>query len=53
MKYKSEAFERFKEFRQEVEKQTDKPIKVLQSDRGEEYLSAEFLRFLKENDIIS
>ena len=32
MKYKSEAFEKFKEFIYEVEKQTDKPIKVLRSD---------------------
>ena len=29
MKYKSEAFEKFKEFRQEVEKQLGKSIKVL------------------------
>ena len=32
MKHKSEAFERFKEFRHEVEKQTGKPIKVLRLD---------------------
>ena len=29
MRHKSEAFEKFKEFRHEVEKQTEKPIKVL------------------------
>ena len=34
MRHKSEAFEKFKEFRHEVEKQTGKPIKVLRSDRG-------------------
>ena len=28
-KHKSEVFEKFKEFRHEVEKQTGKPIKVL------------------------
>ena len=39
MRHKSEAFEKFKEFRHEVEKQIGKPIKVLQSDRGGEYLS--------------
>ena len=39
MRHKSEAFEKFKEFRHEVEKQTGKPIKVLRSDRGGEYLS--------------
>ncbi|KAH9752839.1 hypothetical protein KPL71_014867 [Citrus sinensis] len=34
MKYKSEAFEKFKEYRNEVEKQTGKAIKTLRSDRG-------------------
>ena len=43
IKHKSEAFKRFKEFRHEVDKQTGKPIKVLQSDRGGEYFSREFL----------
>ena len=53
MKHKSEAFERFREFKHEVEKQTDKLIKVLRSDRGGEYLSTEFLKYLKENGIVS
>ncbi|MBN6697926.1 DDE-type integrase/transposase/recombinase, partial [Escherichia coli] len=53
MKHKSEAFERFKEFRQEVEKQTGKSIKILRSDRGGEYLSAEFQDHLKENGILT
>ena len=53
MKHKSEAFERFKEFRHEVEKQTEKPIKVLRSDRGGEYPSREFLDYLKDNGIVS
>ena len=53
MKHKSEVFERFREFRQEVEKQIGKPIKVLRSDREEKYLSAEFLGYLKKNGIIS
>ena len=53
MKYKSEAFEKFKEFRHEVEKQTEKPIKVLRSDRGGEYLSQKFLDYLKDNGIVS
>ena len=39
MKYKSEAFEKFKEFRQEVEKQLRRSIKTLWSDRGGEYLN--------------
>ena len=52
MKYKSEIFERFRELKYEIEKQIDKPIKVLQSDQ-EKYLSTEFLRYLKENGIVS
>ena len=51
MRHKSEAFEKFKEFRHEVEKQTEKPIKVLRSDRGDEYLSRAFLDYLKQNGI--
>ena len=42
MKHKLEAFEKFREFRHEVEKQTDKPIKVLRSNREGEYLSTKF-----------
>ena len=53
MKHKSEAFERFKEFRNEVEKQTGKSIKTLRSDRGGEYLSGDFLAYLRENGILS
>ncbi|KAM2616711.1 hypothetical protein TB1_033196 [Malus domestica] len=53
MKYKSESFERFKEFKNEVEKQTGKQIKILRSDRRGEYLSNEFLDYLKECGIIS
>ena len=53
MRHKSEAFEKFKEFRHEVEKQTKKSIKVLRSDRGGEYLSREFLDYLKKNGIVS
>ena len=53
MKYKSEAFEKFKEFRQEVEKQLGKSIKTLRSDRGGEYLSLEFQGYLRDNGILS
>ncbi|KAL0325380.1 UNVERIFIED_CONTAM: Retrovirus-related Pol polyprotein from transposon TNT 1-94, partial [Sesamum radiatum] len=52
MRYKSEAFVRFKEFRLEVENQTGRKIKTLRSDRGGEYLSGEFIDYLKENDMI-
>ena len=39
MKYKSEAFEKFKEFKSEIEKQLGRSIKSLRSDQGGEYLS--------------
>ncbi|MCE8502524.1 DDE-type integrase/transposase/recombinase, partial [Latilactobacillus sakei] len=53
MRHKSESFEKFKEFKAEVEKQLNKSIKALRSDRGGEYLSDEFLNFLIEEGIIS
>ena len=53
MKNKSEAFEKFKEFKNEVEKQTGKSIKALRSDRGGEYLSNEFIDYLKQEGIVS
>ncbi|KAL0295193.1 UNVERIFIED_CONTAM: Retrovirus-related Pol polyprotein from transposon TNT 1-94 [Sesamum radiatum] len=53
MSYKSEAFGRFKEYRLEVENQTNRKIKALRSDRGGEYLSGEFIDYLKENEILS
>ncbi|KAL0445420.1 UNVERIFIED_CONTAM: hypothetical protein Slati_2264700 [Sesamum latifolium] len=53
MRYKSEAFGRFKEYRLEVENQTSRKIKALRSDRGGEYLSGKFIDYLKENGILS
>ena len=53
MKNKSDSFEKFKEYKAEVEKQTTKSIKTLRSDRGGEYLSQEFKNFLKECGIVS
>ncbi|KAL0433623.1 UNVERIFIED_CONTAM: Transposon Ty2-B Gag-Pol polyprotein [Sesamum latifolium] len=53
MRYKSEAFGRFKEFKLEVENQTDRKIKTLWLDRGGEYLSGDFIDYLKENEIFS
>ena len=53
MKYKSETFEKFKEFRAEVEKQLGKSIKTLRSYRGGEYLSEEFQSYLRDNGILS
>ena len=53
MKHKPESFEIFKRFRNEVEKQTEKDIKILRSDYGGEYLSSKFLTYLEENKILS
>ena len=39
MRYKSEAFEKFKDFKAEVENQLNKSIKSLRFDRGGEYIS--------------
>ena len=53
MKNKRESFETFKEFKAQVENQTGKCIKTLKSYRGGEYLSTEFIEFLKEHGITS
>ena len=53
MGYKSEAFEKFKEFRNEVEKQLGRSTKALRSDRGGEYLSQVFQDYLRDNGILS
>ncbi|KAK8685887.1 hypothetical protein V6N13_124919 [Hibiscus sabdariffa] len=53
MRHKSEALERFKEFKNEVQNQHGKSIKALRSDRGGEYLSQDFDELLKECGIVS
>ena len=53
LKHKSDSFEKFKEFKAEVEKQRGGSIKTLRSDRGGEYLSLEFKNYLKECGIVS
>jgi transposase InsO family protein len=52
MKHKSETFEKFKEFKKELENQLDRKIKHLHSDRGGEYLSFEFEAHLKACGIV-
>jgi transposase InsO family protein len=51
MKTKDEVFNRFQEFRAQVENQTGKKIKVLRSDNEGEYTSNEFKDFYKEAEI--
>ena len=53
MKHKSEAFDKFKEYQKMVENQTGKSLKVLRTDRGDEYLSSDFLDHLKKKEILS
>ncbi|KAK8571249.1 hypothetical protein V6N13_103378 [Hibiscus sabdariffa] len=53
MRHKSEALEKFKEFKNEVQNQHGKSIKALRSDRGGEYLSQDFDELLKECEIVS
>ena len=53
MRHKSESFEKFKEFKNEVRNQLDKNNKILRSNRGGEYLSQEFDNHLKEYGIVS
>ena len=53
MRHKSEAFEKFKEFKTKVENHQGKSIKSLQSDRGGEYLLGEFRQFLEDYGITS
>ena len=53
MKHKSETFEKFKVFKNEVQNQLGKNIKTLRSDRGGEYLSREFIDHLRDCGIIS
>ena len=53
MRHKSEALEKFKEFKNEVQNQLGKTIKSLRSDRGGEYMSLEFDDLLKECGIVS
>jgi hypothetical protein len=47
MRHKSDSFEKFKEFQNEVQNQLGETIKFLRSDRGGEYLSLEFNDHLK------
>ena len=50
---KFESFEKFNKFRAEAEKQLNKNIKLLRLDRGGEYLSDDFEKYLLDNRISS
>ncbi|KAJ9567756.1 hypothetical protein OSB04_003722, partial [Centaurea solstitialis] len=53
MRHKSESFEKFREYQNEVQNQLDRKINLLWSDRGGEYLSQEFGNHLMECGIVS
>lgn len=51
LKNKSDIFEAFKTFKAAAERETGKRIKVLRTDNGGEYLSADFSNFLEREGI--
>ena len=53
MRHKSESFDKFKEYKAEVENHRGKSIKSLRSDRGGEYLLGEFRQYLEDHEITS
>ncbi|KAJ9556119.1 hypothetical protein OSB04_010733 [Centaurea solstitialis] len=53
VKHKSDTFEVFKRYQNEVENQLGRKIKVIRSDRGGEYLSIEFFDHLRSCGIVS
>ncbi|GKC87797.1 retrotransposon protein, putative, ty1-copia subclass [Tanacetum coccineum] len=53
IKHKSDTFEVFKRYQNEVKNQLGRKIKVLRSDKGEEYLSIELFEHLKNYGIVS
>ena len=48
---KSEAFEKFKEFKASMENNTKRRIRILHSDNRTEYINKSFKQFLKEHGI--
>ena len=53
MRRKFEAFEKFQDYRVEMEKRLNKCLKTLRSNRGGEYLLGEFKDYLLEQGITS
>lgn len=51
LRQKSEALEKFKEFKATFEKESGESIKALRADRGGEYTSKEFRNYLKKHGI--
>ncbi|KAA0031662.1 gag/pol protein [Cucumis melo var. makuwa] len=53
MEHKSEALEKFKKYKAEVENLLSKKIKILRSDRGGEYMDLRFQDYMTEHEIQS
>ncbi|KAL0682068.1 hypothetical protein Bca4012_048915 [Brassica carinata] len=51
LREKSEAFDRFKKFKEYVENQTKLQLKNFRTDSGGEFTSSEFIRFCEENSV--
>ena len=51
LKNKSEVYQRFKEWKAQVEKSSGKKIKILRSDNGGEYTSSEFTAYMTHEGI--
>ncbi|CAK9818809.1 Retrovirus-related Pol polyprotein from transposon TNT 1-94 [Anthophora quadrimaculata] len=51
LKSKDQLFDAFRDFKNYIENQTGRKIKVFQSDNGKEYVNSRFDRFLKDNGI--
>lgn len=52
LKNKSDALEKFKEYKAVAENQTNRKIKILRSDNGGEFCNAEFSIYLKKMGIV-
>ena len=52
LRRKSDVFKYFKEFRNMVEKKTEKNIKILRSDQGGEYKLGYFIKYGKDHGIV-
>jgi len=51
LKHKSEAFEKFKTFRQLIENEVEEKISTLRTDNGGEFTSNEFQSYCRDNGI--
>lgn len=52
LKNKDEVFDKFTEFKNMVENQTESKIKIFRTDNGREFCTSNFKRFLKDYGII-